>query len=748
MNTLDQLKLYAEAGFKIFPVWGVDSEGKCLCGDEHLKDHSAGKHPRFKDWEKIATDSIDTIETWYKYYPTGNWGLATGKLSNVTVVDIDPKNGGSIDSLPFPETLTVQTGSGGYHLYYLYNSMAGTGVENLAKGIDVRNDGALVVIPPSMHITGNEYKWANQSNPVPFPVGLIPEKKEKPTIASPKRDINLAVDIPKAKEALGRLSQERVENYAEWIQVGQALYSLGKEGLELWDNWSKKSTKYQPDVCAEKWETFSEEGLSLASLFYWAKEDNPKQALQIRVEGEILNTDLGNALRLLKKYGDVLRYNKSFHWVIWNGKKWEINSPHSHSYAQKVAQDIYLEAAAVQNNKDLAEAIANWAKQSQNTGRLNNMLEEAKTHIYASTEQFDDNHHWLLNVENGILNLRTKELIEHDPNYYMTRIMPVEFDEEAKCPHWLEFMELIFPDPQVRAYVQKAVGVSLTGNSDEKALFFLWGESGDNGKSTFIRALLNLFGDYGNQTEATVIMALNTGGLTPLNESFYNTRFITADELNKNDKLSEAKVKRLTGNDIITCNPKNRDPFNFKPTHNLWIFGNNKPSFDGTDKAMVNRIKLIGFDSPIPPEIRRRPEAVLQEFIDENSGILNWALEGLAAYLEEGLVEPERIVEDVGAYQRENDPFAVFINDECELGDTFSIRKDELLTTYNLYLKANLEKLCSNKSLTAQLKKIGIYTGGQGRKNYIGIRLLQSEPVSDETIKLESEVDSILEGGL
>jgi len=125
------------------------------------------------------------------------------------------------------------------------------------------------------------------------------EKKERyrpPRGVSPKEN-------ERAEKALDMLSQERCDEYGSWVEVGMCLKEgLGHEGLPLWINWSQQSNKFKEDECEKKWETFeNDKGLTLASLYHWAKEDNPElfsdETEDVMDEDQKYFTDLGNAKR-------------------------------------------------------------------------------------------------------------------------------------------------------------------------------------------------------------------------------------------------------------------------------------------------------------------------------------------------------------------------------------------------------------------------------------------------------------------
>lgn len=132
-----------------------------------------GKRPFFDNWPMIATCDEAVISKWWNQEPKANIGIATGRKSNIFVVDVDPKNGGeeSIDTLfsrhgRFPDTWTDITGSGGTHYYFRYPAFAIGNAAGLMPGIDIRGDGGQVVAPPSIHPeTGKRYIWDGLDEP-------------------------------------------------------------------------------------------------------------------------------------------------------------------------------------------------------------------------------------------------------------------------------------------------------------------------------------------------------------------------------------------------------------------------------------------------------------------------------------------------------------------------------------------------------------------------------------------------------
>lgn len=294
MNDLDTLlDMYAEKGLRIFPAYGLKETGKkpvCLCGNPEC--NHQGKHPSMKSWQYAASDDVTRLKKWAKRLPFTNWGVVTGEKSGVIVVDVDPRHGGheswenlladhSDDTL---ETWTVETGGGGAHYYFQHPGYK-VGNRSIGLGLDIRGDGGLAIVPPSIHSSGDSYLW----NLSPYDVDLaelppwIDLKSREERVDTPEEFLEYAgEEVPRAIMYLNSLNDERRDSYDDWLAIGMALTTLGDKGLKLWDHWSKKSPKYQLGECSRKWRTFTADGgLTLESLKYMAEEDNPESMFTI-----------------------------------------------------------------------------------------------------------------------------------------------------------------------------------------------------------------------------------------------------------------------------------------------------------------------------------------------------------------------------------------------------------------------------------------------------------------------------------
>lgn len=221
-NVLKTAKEYVQAGFYVFPVHSVDDDGLCSCGNPTCGD--AGKHPAVARGLKEASRDLSIIEKWFD--PDGelrNIGLVTGEISGITVIDIDIGEGKfgaeswaeAIKEHGEPDTLMAETGSGGMHVLFKYNSALKTASNVLGKGVDCRNDGGYIVAPPSRHRSGGQYKWLNWG----------------------KELMSLPAHLSRRKETRGRKRKDDIFNSKYTIeQVRSMLEVVPSDDRDLWRN--------------------------------------------------------------------------------------------------------------------------------------------------------------------------------------------------------------------------------------------------------------------------------------------------------------------------------------------------------------------------------------------------------------------------------------------------------------------------------------------------------------------------------
>ena len=364
-------------------------------------------------------------------------------------------------------------------------------------------------------------------------------------------------------------------------------------------------------------------------------EDPPDEEIPIHL------TDRGNALRLIAAHGKDLHYIYRWKkWLVWDGTRWVVDEGNRvEALAKRVIVGIYAAAQATisrvsqeleqgslgedeQKKRakeiDIATAQLKWALKSESSDRLAGMLRHARSErgIPITPEQLDANP-WILNCRNGTIDLKTGKLHKHRRNDLCTKRLDVDYHPRDRCKNAMTFLYRIMGKSKAdttglkqerraqrqRArrlvkFLQRALGYSLTGVTQEPVLFFMYG-TGDNGKSTFSETLGALLGPYFQKAPQELLMRKDrghTGGPSPEIARLCGARLVMASEVSEHHRLNEAQVKDLTGDDTLTARGLYEAFFDFRPTHKLWMYGNHKPTILGTDHAIWKRPECDRFE--------------------------------------------------------------------------------------------------------------------------------------------------------
>lgn len=418
-------------------------------------------------------------------------------------------------------------------------------------------------------------------------------------------------------------------------------------------------------------------------------------------------TDLGNARRFVRLHGERLRYAHDLsRWFIWDGTRWKADTDGQVvRLATDVPRDIYRQAGDAKHEGQ-RKSLARHGADTESERRLKSLVSIARSlpGIPASPGDFDADP-WSLNTRNCVVHLRTGDTARHAPNWMCSKIAGADFDFDASAPTWFRCLERWLPDPEVRDFVHRAVGYSLIGETLEEVLFILWG-SGANGKTKFVEALRAALGDYAMNTPAETLMASNYGGGVPNDVArLMGARFVSAAESEENRRLNEAKVKAMTGGDVLTARFMRGEWFEFRPVFSVWLSTNHKPIVTGQDLGIWRRIRLIPFNVTIP-EAERDPH-LSERLMAELPGILAWAVEGCIRYQREGLDAPEAVTVATADYRRESDTFGEFLEDRCvEVSEAFT-RTDALFSAYREWSEAAGERALTKTAFGRKLSERG-----------------------------------------
>ena len=279
-----EYRIFWEAGFRVFGLYGRDKSGKCECGNPHCPEKSLFKHPRVSNWQHTPHWSEEQLDTMVemKQFRTG-YGIVCREL---LVVDVDARNGGVASFAKLLEVvpelagsgLIVNTGSGGGSKHYYFKVPEGVAlVGRLADyaGLDFKSGAAFVVGPGSKHASEAHYEIAYGS---PDDIDMVPDKLLEMLRVPERHRADLGgkiVDVNDAElaEMLSRVSG--FDDYDIWVKIGMALHhATGGAAFDLWDHWSQQSAKYDTEEMDTKWHSFgrSANPVTLGTLMHYAEE--------------------------------------------------------------------------------------------------------------------------------------------------------------------------------------------------------------------------------------------------------------------------------------------------------------------------------------------------------------------------------------------------------------------------------------------------------------------------------------------
>src|SRR5918993_3682790 len=716
------------------------------------------KKPVDEEWQRRALP-LEVLEEWVR--SGGDVGWQCGEVSDwICTGDLDWPEARKLAPHILPETLLGAKGREDPSQYFYrspglgYKKFTGLdGSEIIALKASDNGAGHQVAVAPSVHRAKGPYLFVGGYNPAALAeVGKDALRKLLGSLAAAAL---IARELPAAKEEGGGGRHDLALALAGYmLRNGEALEDAEKILRGAW--WVRDAPREaledvrrsvqdtagrlahnEPATGGRKLEELMP-GMAqkIADFLGWERADMREQRRRY------MRTDLGNAERFVDAHRDRVLWcpsRKSF--LCWDGKRyaWDERGEVV-KLAHLTARSIFHEAADTED-EDEQKKIAGFAAVSQNTTRIRAMLTEAKPYLAVGMDELDRNA-WLVNCQNGTLDLRTGKLKPHDPADRITKIVPVDYDSEAPCPRFKQFLKEALVDETVIKFVKRYSGYTLTGITRERLLAILYG-FGKNGKTTLVELLRDVMGDYATNTDTETLLMKRYQGVGNDVAALKGARFVSAAEVEQGRRLAESKVKQLTGRDTVTARFLFGEPFNFTPEFKLWLSTNNKPVIQGTDDAIWDRIRLIPFTQRFDGarQDRKLPDKLRAEL----PGVLAWMVEGCLEWQEHGLGEPEGVRAATDQYRAEMDTLAAFLDEECVVREGMVAPATPLYKQYQMWCDDAGEKPETQKLFGMRLRERGFTSDKikrgphKDRKGWFGIGLRADHPDPDDGDNREDE---------
>lgn len=349
--------------------------------------------------------------------------------------------------------------------------------------------------------------------------------------------------------------------------------------------------------------------------------------------------------------------------------------------------------------------------------------------IRVESELWDAQPH-LLGCANGVLDLKTGELLTGRPELRVSRSTGLVYDPAATCPRFDRFLEEVQPNsPDVHAHLQRMAGYLLTGSTSVQKMWLLYGQ-GANGKTVLTETLLTMLGEYGQKGPSSVMLGRETHGgprtdLTRLE----GARLVALSETDKQDRFSEARLKELTGGERIAARPLYQSEVEFTPQAKFLLTTNELPRVQGTDEGIWRRLIVVPFEQHFSS-----PDPLLKAALrEELPGILAWAVRGALAFYTAGeqLTVPPQLEMAGKSYRSQQDTLSLFLEERCVLAPGAFVATEDLKEAYQRWCtETDRTALPWQSTVAPQLHSRGLTREKRGKANrwgWSGMSLLSED---------------------
>lgn len=441
--------------------------------------------------------------------------------------------------------------------------------------------------------------------------------------------------------------------------------------------------------------------------------------------------DEGNAQCVNRLYGKHFLYTDAYGWLHYNDHCWGMQEA-EYTLDRKIVETLQIRRSAAVAVGLSAEAVVKAAKPSSRHVRDCKYLFRAIAAI--GVDEFDNDPD-LLNCRNGVLDLRTGDLLTHEPSQRFTYCIPTNYNPNADMTPWLDFLGgVLKPGDGMDNYLRQAVGYSLTGHTSEEILFYLYGPT-RSGKGTFTETLLALLQNpLATETDFSTFTSQrkddnNNFDLAPLKPC----RLVAASESNQYERLNAGVVKSLTGGNYIRCAFKHKTHFSYRPQYKIWLSSNHPVNADVDDEALWYRLRVIEF----PNSFADREDKKLKKRLKRSEsleGVLAWAVLGAREWYQspKGLLTPSTVNQSTDKQRDDLDHLQQWLSECCEQVEDHWTANHLLYQSYESWCEANGVAPKKERQFGRGLSHKGLQTSQKQRvagkefRGVIGLKLLET----------------------
>ncbi|HOB66990.1 MAG TPA: phage/plasmid primase, P4 family [Ottowia sp.] len=509
--------------------------------------------------------------------------------------------------------------------------------------------------------------------------------------------------------------------------------ALGNDGKQVALEWSQTApADFDARSFANVWNSDRGNGIKVATMYHKAMNNGwsppwhqhvTLPAVTVTDDGQpavvaetlpvtqTLN-DTGNAARLFKAADGGVRYDLGADcWVVFRDR-W---IPDKHGLmaneAGHVLRGIYDEAREA-NDSDTAKRVAAWGSRSLDRPRIEAALAllKATPGIPFLPHEADADPMVIQTADGWHVDLRNGQARRVTKGDMMIRTVGTTWAPDARCPLWERSLSEMFEgDMELVSLMQRTFGYYLTGSTREQVFVFLYG-TGANGKSLLLSVIRKTMGDYAKQVPAKLYMsegrnAESAEKATPQLARLIGARLAISSEVEDGSRLDEAKVKELTGGDVVVARGLNAAPVEIPPTAKHIMACNHKPVIRGDDQGIWRRVVLIPFNRQFSES--ERDKELESKLTAELPGILNWGLAGTREWLARGLAVPERVRQEVSTYRTDSDVMGQWLGESVQPTEGGEIGARRLYTHFADWCRGGGHGVLSEKRFADKMASRG-----------------------------------------
>lgn len=384
-------------------------------------------------------------------------------------------------------------------------------------------------------------------------------------------------------------------------------------------------------------------------------------------------------------------------WMHWDGRRWVPSREEDAREAiRKEVIEVHKRALETGTTPDQLKVL-NGLLTAGKIGTIASLMRGVVAVDGGGFDQEPD----LLNVGNGVVDLRTSALLPHDRKYHLTKITETPYVAGATHPDWTKALGAL--DEPVVDWMQVRFGQAVTGYPTSDDILPIGQGGGSNGKSTLLSALFVALGGHMSQVPEKLLRASPNDHPTEL-MTLYGARVAVIDETPEVAHLNVQRLKAVLGQDWITARAIRRDNVTWRATHSLFVMTNYVPSVRETDYGTWRRLALVRFDRTFPKDDRFRAR-MARGHGGRREAALAWVVEGARRwYANERFIPlpPKRVQEDTRWWRTESDSVLGYVTERLVFDRDACVTTADLLEDFNDWLHSHGNQPWSDKLLSSR----------------------------------------------